>query len=150
MYLFPPPLTVTVLDIIFYIKLLYKSLNCLIVQLLSCVWLSATPWTVAHQASLSFTISWSLLTLMSIELVMPFNHLILVHPLLLLLSIFPSIGVFSNESWFPLDLARLISLLCNGLSGVFSSTRVRKHQFFGAQPSLWPNSHIHTWLLEKS
>ena len=59
---------------------------------------SATPWTVAHQASLSFTISWSLFKLMFIELVMPYNHLILCHPLLLLPSIFPSIRVFSNES----------------------------------------------------
>ena len=58
------------------------------------------PWTAAHQASLSFTISWSLLKLMSIELVMPANHLILSHPLLLLLSIFPSIRVFSNELAF--------------------------------------------------
>ena len=55
------------------------------------------PWTAACQGSLSFTISWSLLKLMSIKAVMPSNHLILCHPLLLLLSIFPSIGVFSNE-----------------------------------------------------
>ena len=68
-----------------------------IVQLLSCVWLFATPWTAARQASLSFTISRSLLKLMSIELVMLFNHLILCCPLLLLPSIFPSIRVFSNE-----------------------------------------------------
>ena len=61
---------------------------------------SATPWTVAHQASLSITNSRSLLKLMSIELVMPSNHLILCHPLLLLSSIFPSIRVFSNESAF--------------------------------------------------
>ena len=66
------------------------------VQLLSCVQLFATPWT--HQASLSITISWSLLKLMSIELVMPSNHLILCHPLLLPLSIFPSIRFYSNES----------------------------------------------------
>ena len=59
---------------------------------------SVTPWTAAHQASLSITNSWSLLKLMSIELVTPFNHLILCHPLLLLHSIFPSIRVFSNES----------------------------------------------------
>ena len=59
---------------------------------------SATPWTVAHQASLSSTISWSLLKLMSIELVMPSIHLILCHHLLLLTSIFPSIRIFSNES----------------------------------------------------
>ena len=64
----------------------------------SCVQLFATPWTAAHQASLSFTISQSLLKLRSIESVMPSNHLILYHPLLLLPSIFPSIRVFSNES----------------------------------------------------
>ena len=58
---------------------------------------SATPWTAAHQASLSITNSWSLLRLMSIESVMPSNHLILCHPLLLLPSIFPSTRVFSNE-----------------------------------------------------
>ena len=59
---------------------------------------SATPWTAACQASLSFTISWSLLKLMSVESVMPSNHLILCHPLLLQPSIFPSIRVSSNES----------------------------------------------------
>ena len=68
------------------------------VQSLSCVWLFVTPWTAAHQASLSITNSWSLLKLMSIELVMPFNHLILCHPLLFPPSIFPSIRVFSHES----------------------------------------------------
>ena len=69
-----------------------------VVQLLSRVRLFVTPWTVAHQASLSFAISWSLLKLMSIESVIRSNHLILCHPLLLLSSIFPSIRVFSNES----------------------------------------------------
>ena len=67
------------------------------VQLLSCVRLFVSPWTAAHQASLSITNSWSLLKLMSIESVMPPNHLILFQ-LLLLPSIFPSIRVFSNES----------------------------------------------------
>ena len=67
------------------------------VQSLSRVWFFVTPWTTAHQASLSFTLSWSLLKLKSIELMMPSNHLILCHPLLLLPSIFPSIRVFSNE-----------------------------------------------------
>ena len=66
--------------------------------LLSCVWLFVTPWTAARQASLSFNISQSLLKLMPIEFVMPSNHLILCHPLLLLLSIFPSIRIFSSES----------------------------------------------------
>ena len=68
------------------------------VQLLSCVRLFATPWIAAGQVSLSFTISCSLLKLMSIESVMPSNHLILCPPLLLLPSVFPSIRVFSNES----------------------------------------------------
>ena len=69
-----------------------------VVQLLSHVQLFATPWTAARQASLSFIISQSLLKLMSIELVMSSNHLVLCHPLLFLPSIFPSIRVFSNES----------------------------------------------------
>ena len=67
-------------------------------QSLSCVQLFETPWTAARQASQSFTISWSLIKLMSVESVMPSNHLILCHPLLLLPSIFPSIRVFSSES----------------------------------------------------
>ena len=66
-------------------------------QSLSCVWLFATPWTVAHQVPLSPAISWSLLKFISIELVMPSNHLILCCPLLLLPSIFSSIRGFSNE-----------------------------------------------------
>ena len=66
-------------------------------QSLSCVQLFVTPWTAAHQASLSITNSWSLLKLMSIELVMPSNHFILCYPFLLLPSIFPNIRVFSSE-----------------------------------------------------
>ena len=69
-----------------------------VVQSLNHVWLFATPWTVAHQASLSFPLSWSFHKVMSIELVMPSNHLILCHSLLLPPSIFPSIRVFSSES----------------------------------------------------
>ena len=91
----------TFLDSTFATKLFFFSS----VQSLSHVQLFATPWTAACQASLSFTISQSLLKLMSIELVIPSNHLILCHPLLLLPSIFPSIRVFSNESalhiWWP-------------------------------------------------
>jgi len=68
------------------------------VQSLSRVWLFATPWTAIHQASLSIMNSWSLLKLMSIELVMPYNLLTLCRPLLLPPSVFPSIRVFSNES----------------------------------------------------
>ena len=72
------------------------------VQLLGCVRLFVTPWTAAHLASLSSINSWSLLKLMSIESVMPSNHLILCHPLLLLPSIFPNIWVFSNELLLPI------------------------------------------------
>ena len=68
------------------------------VQLLSCVQLLETPWTASHRSSVSITNTQSLLRLMSIKSVMPFNHLILCYPLLLLPSIFPSIRVFSNES----------------------------------------------------
>ena len=80
--------------------ILFFNINILlfvVVQSLSCVWLFATSWTAACQPSLSFTISWSLLKLMSIESVMPSSHLILCRPLLLLPSIFPSIRIFSNE-----------------------------------------------------
>ena len=69
------------------------TIGFVVVQLLSCVRLFATPWIAAHQASLSFTISWSLLKLMSVELVMPSNHLVPCHSLLFLPSIFPSIRV---------------------------------------------------------
>ena len=116
-----------------------------VVQSLSCVWLFVIPWTAACQASLSFTIPQSLLKLLSIELVMPSNHLILCCSRLLLPSIFPSIRVFSSESalhirwpeywsfsfsispsvnilvWFPLGL---VSLLSKGFSRVFSSTSI--------------------------
>ena len=77
-----------------------EALHCLVVvvQLLNFVQLFMTPWTAAHQASLSFIISWSLLKLMVIESVMPSNHLIFCCPLFLLCSILPSISIFSNES----------------------------------------------------
>ena len=82
----------------FHTTALVKSHKFNSVQLLSHVLLFETPWTAACQASMSITNSWSLLKLMFIESVMPSNHLILCHPLLLLPSIFPSIRVFSNES----------------------------------------------------
>ena len=127
------------------------------VQSLSSVRLFATPWTAARQASLSITNSRGLPKLMPIELVMPFNHLILCRPLLLPTSIFPSVRVFSNESvlwaggksigvsasisvllmniqdWFPLSWTGWISLQSKGLSRVFSNTTVQKHQFFSTQ-----------------
>ena len=79
--------------------IIYKTAHRIVVQSHSRVQLFAAPWTAALQASLSFTIFWSLLRLMSIELVMPSNHLILYYPCLLLPSIFPRIRVFSNESF---------------------------------------------------
>ena len=134
------------------------------VQSLSHVRLFATPWTAECQASLSITNSWSLPKLMPIESVMPSNHLILCHPLLLLSSIFPSIRVFSNDSvlhirwpkywssasasvlpmntqdWSHLGWTGWLSLQSKGLSRVFSNTTVQKHQFFSAQltHSLFP------------
>ena len=128
-------------------------------QLFSRVQLFATPWTAAHQASLSITNSWSIFKLISIALVMPSNHLILCCPLLLPPSIFPSIRVFSMsqfftsggqsigvsasasvlpmniQDWFPLGWTGWISLQSKGLSRVFSNTTVQKHQFFGTQLS---------------
>ena len=84
--------------------------NIVVVQSLHCVWLFVTPWTAACQASLSFTISLSLLRLMSIGSVMPSNQLILCHPLLLL-SIFPNIRVFSKEPAFPwYQVAKVLEL----------------------------------------
>ena len=83
------------------------------VQSLSHVWLFATPWTTACQASLSITNSWNLPKLMSIELVMPSNPLILCHPLLLLPSIFPSIRIFSNESALHIRWPKYWSLSFN-------------------------------------
>ena len=144
------------------------------VQSLSHVWLFATPWIRAHQASLSITNSQSLPKPMSINLVMPSSHLILCHPLLLPPPIPPSIRVFSNEStlhmrwppwagvsastsvlpmntqdWSSSGWTGWLSLHSKGLSRVFSNTRVQKHQFFGVQLSSPSNSHIHTWPLEK-
>ena len=142
------------------------------VQELSHVRLSVTPWTVTLQTFLSFTVSQNLLKLTSIKSVMPFNHLILCHPFLLLPSIFPSVGVFpmsqfftsggqsigvlasvhpvNIQDWFHLGLTGLISSQCKGLWTVFFNTTVQRLQSFGTQLSLWSNSHIHTWPLEKN
>ena len=119
------------------------------VQSPSCVQLLVTPWTAACQASLSITNSQSLLKLMSIELVMPSNHLILCHPLLLLHSIFPSSRVFSNESVHRVRWPKYCSFSfsispSNEYSGLISFMAVQKHQFFNAQLSSQFNSHIHT------
>ena len=141
-----------------------------VVQLLSRVQLFVTPWTVACQASLSITNSRSSPKRMSIESVMPSNHLILCRPLLLLPSIFPSIRAFLNESalrirwpkyWsfsfsispcsehsglisFRMDWLDLLAVQGTLKSRVFSNTTVQKHQFFGAQLPLYdqPRQYI--------
>ena len=128
----------------------------------SCVWLFATPWTAAHQASLVLTISQSLPKFMAIESVMPSCHLILWRPLLLLPSIFPSIRDFSNESFVHIRWPKYWSFsfsisLCNEYSGFISLTidsfdlfavhrilssllqhhTVQKHQFFSAHSAFF-------------
>ena len=144
------------------------------VQSLSRVQLFATPWTAVPQASLSNTNSLNSPKPISTESVMPSNHLMLCRPILLLPSIFPSIRVFSNESALRIRWSKYWSFSFNsspsnehpglisfrmdcldhlqskGLSRVFSNTTVQKHQFFSAQLSSQFNSHIHTWLLEKT
>ena len=136
------------------------------VQLLICVQLFVTPWTEAHQASLSFAISQSLLKLMSIELVIPSNHLFLclfLYSFSSCLHSFPTSGSFQMSQFFtsggqstgvsasasvlifwiwifssdfPLALTGWIFMQSKGLSRVFSNTTVQKHQFWGAQLSL--------------
>ena len=134
---------------------------------------SATPWTAAWQASLSSTISQGLHKFMSTESVMASNHLILCRLFSFCLWSFPALGSFpvsqlfpsggqsigvsasasvlpmNTQDWSPLGWTGWISLHPKGLSRVFSSTTIRKHQFFSTQHDLWANSHIHTWLLEK-
>ena len=138
------------------------------VQSLSRVRLFATPWTAACQASLSITNSRSPPKPMSIESVVPSNHLI---PFSSCPQSFPASGSFlmsqlfasggqsigvsastsvlpmNTQDWFPLGWTGWISLQSKGLSRVFSNTTVQKHQFFWTQLSLQSNSHIHTWLL---
>ena len=151
---------------------IFSIIFLVVVQSLSCVWFFVTPWTAAHQASLSLTISQNLLKLMSIESVMPSNHLILCHPLLLP-SVSPSIRVFSKESALRIrwskywsfsfsvnssnEYSRLISFrmdlfdpLCSPRDSRESSlTPQFKSINSSGFSSLWSNFHIHTWLLEK-
>ena len=141
------------------------------IQSLSCVLLFETPWTTARPASLSLTISRSLHKFVFIASVMRSSHLIFWCRLLLLPSIFPSIGDFFNESsvcirwpkysscFFSISSSSEYSgliflkidwldlLAVQGLSGVFSSATVGRHQFFSVLPSLWSSSHNRTWPL---
>ena len=143
------------------------------VQSLSRVRLFATPWIAARQASLSITNSRSSLRLTSIESVMPSAISSSVVPFSSCPQSFPASGSFqmsqcfasgsqstgvsastsvlpmNTQDWSPLGWTGWISLQSKGLSKVFSSTTVQKHQFFSTQLSLQSNSHIHTWLLEK-
>ena len=147
----------------------------LAVQLRSHFWLFPTPWTAACQVSPPLNISWNLpipsshplnwwchLTISSSA--GPFSSFPQSCPTS---GSFPVSWLFASDSqsigastaasvlpiniqdWYPLRLTGLISLQFKGLSRVFSNITVQKHQFFSAQPSLWPNSHIHRWLLEK-
>ena len=144
----------------------------LVVQLLSRVWLFVTPWTAAHQASLSspypgicsnacplnrwchLTISSSVTLFSTCLRSFPASGSF---PMSWLFASGKSFGASPSASvlpmniqgWFPLGLTGLIFLFSKGSSGVFSNTTIRKHHFFGAQPSLSSNSHIHKWLLEK-
>ena len=142
------------------------------VQLLTHDRLFVNPWAAAHQASLSITNSWTLLKLISIKSVMPFNCLILCHSLSSCLQFFLASGSFPTsqffssggqsievsasasvlpmniQDWFLLGWTGWISLLSKGLSRVFYNTTVQKHQFFSTQLSLLSNAHIHTWWLE--
>ena len=130
---------------------------------------SLWPHELLHTKLPCPSLSPKFLRLMSIELVMPSNHLILCRPLLPPPSIFPSIRVsqffasggqsigasasasvllMTIQDWFPSEWTGFISLQSKGLPRVFSNTTVEKHQFFSPQPSLWFNSHVCTWLLE--
>ena len=144
----------------------------IVVQPLSCVRLFVTPWTAAHQASLSITNSWPCSnscpsswwcypTISSS--VIPFScpQSFSASGCFQTSRFFASgsqrIGVLASASvlpmniqdWFPLGWTGWIFLQSKGLSRDFSGTTIQKHQFFSTQPSLWANSHIHTWLLEK-
>ena len=164
----------SVYQVLLYVWLLESSAThsslVAVVWSLSHVQLFETPWTAAHQAFLSFTISRSLLKFMFTESVIPSNHLFLHSSLLYLPSIFSRIGVFFSESavhirwpkyWnfrfsispfneysglssFRIDWFDLYSV-----HGTFKSL-LQHHQFFGSQASLWSNYHICTWLLEKN
>ena len=141
-------------------------------SVISHVWLFETPWTAAHQAPLSSPLSQNLLKFMSIDSGMLSDHFILCYcSSVFCIQSSPALGSFlisqlfasggqsirasatgfpmSIQGWFLLGLTGWISLLPKGLSRVFSRITIQKRQFIGAQPSLWSDSHICIWLLEK-
>ena len=159
------------MEINFWLEKQRNKYFLIVVQLLSRVWLFLTPWTAACQASLSFPIfrefaqthaHWA------DDAIQPTHPLLPSSPSALNLSKHQSLSsgwtlcirVQSNgvsvsvfpkniQGWFPLGLTVLVSLQSKGLSRVFSSTTVQKHQFFGTQPTLWSSFHFCTWVLEK-
>ena len=131
------------------IQCCFHLLGFVVVQLLSHVWLFVTPWTAAHQASQSFTISQSLLKLMSIELVIPSKHLILCHLLLLLASIFPNIRVFSSELVHLHHMAKVLECQLQHLLGClynWGKARCKYHKYWEKCPAvkvlLWSLSWV--------
>ena len=153
------------------IEFLLSNVVAIVFQLLSRVWLFATPWTAACQASPSITISefaqtdvhWVCDAIQPSHPFLPSSPFALnfsQHHGLFQWELFtsssqsiaapasPSVLPVNIQDWFPLGWTGLISLLSKGLSRVFSTTRVQKHQFFSTQPSLWFNSHFQTWLLK--
>ena len=141
----------------------------IVVQLLSCVWLFMTPWTAARKPSLSFIISLSLLKFMSIEwcntaISFSVNHFsscpqsfpaLGSFPMCLFTSGGQSVGASASASVLPMNIQRCSIdwfdlLVVQGALKVFSSIKSWNHQVFRTKPFLWSNSHIHTWLLEKS
>ena len=142
----------------------------IVVQSLSHVWLFANPWTAACQSSLSFTVSEFAQTHVHwvCDAIQPSQPPFSCPQSFLVLGSFPMSHLFTSggqsmgasasasvlpmniQDWFPLVWTGWISLQSKGLSRVFSSTTVQKYQFFSTQPSLWSNSHIQTWLWEKS
>ena len=153
----------------------YTYFIVVVVQLLSCVWLFMTAWTAAHQASLvvhyflefaQTQVHWvgdaiqpshpllfpSALALSFFQHQYLFQCISSSHSVANVLELqlqYQSFQSMNIQGWFPLRLTGLISLLSEGLSRVFSSPAIQKHQFFVIQLSLWSNSHIHNWLLEK-
>ena len=155
-----------------YITKLRSNFQLSSVQSRSRVWLIVTPWTAVYQASLSITNSWSPPKPMSIESVIPSNHLLLCLPFSSCPQSFPASGSFQmsqrftsggqsirvaastsvlpkNTQDWSLGWTGWISSLSKGLSRAFSNTAVQKHQFFSTQLSSQFNSYIHTWPLEK-
>ena len=158
--------------VMWFLSLFFIQLIDVFTQSCSHVWLFATSWTAEPQASLSLTISWSLSKFMSIASVMPSaisssNALFFCPQSFPVSGSFPTSWLFissdhnigasasasvfpmSIQGWFPLRLTDLISLLSEGLSRVFSSTTVWRHQFFSALPSLWSISYNCVWPLER-